>query len=337
MKKSSKKTFQYSGLPVFGVSGWSGSGKTTLIEKAVRELRKQDFSILVVKHDVHGVSSDPQEKDSYRFFSAGADVWLKGPDQELFRGHIGNDQARFLRFLQSISYRYDLILIEGFKELPFQKVWLTGADRILPPANVPEILSVLHQEIDLNEKFMKLLQAWWLDNWLKPPSFACLFFPPNHLKLGKTEMEENRTFLKNFKILKEHAEKIVIFGKSKSFSKKRNYPNFLPDFEELSADEKSDGLPVSAFLSFQRFAPKASWFFLNAFDYTFSKEALEKILKMRSPGRWVIVPEPTELAVSKFSWVYCDPRARFLFETETSGGSVRTKELIGNPKVFSIR
>ncbi|HXT51259.1 MAG TPA: molybdopterin-guanine dinucleotide biosynthesis protein MobB, partial [Thermoanaerobaculia bacterium] len=59
---------------VVGVAGWSGSGKTTLLERVVPALVADGLSVVVVKHDAHGLALDVAGKDSDRLFRAGAEV-----------------------------------------------------------------------------------------------------------------------------------------------------------------------------------------------------------------------------------------------------------------------
>ena len=72
---------------ILGVCGWSDSGKTALIEAVLLRLCKTGLRIAVVKHDVHGLNIDHPGKDSDRFFQAGADVFLQGPQEEVLRLH----------------------------------------------------------------------------------------------------------------------------------------------------------------------------------------------------------------------------------------------------------
>ena len=98
-------------IPVLGVAGWSGSGKTTLITRLIPLLAEKDIQIAVIKHDVHGISTDETGKDSWRFAKAGAAVYvLCGPDgPEL-------DHA-----IEGIS-GCGLILVEGFKAADIPKI-----------------------------------------------------------------------------------------------------------------------------------------------------------------------------------------------------------------------
>ena len=133
-------------LPVLGICGWSGSGKTTLIEAVLPHLRERGLTVAVVKHDVHGIDVDRPGKDSDRLFRSGADVFLQGTNEGLFRLHgAGGKLADILEWL---TPRYDLVLIEGRKDTPIPKVWLLGDDENAPPPNTTGIIATLSRDTD---------------------------------------------------------------------------------------------------------------------------------------------------------------------------------------------
>jgi molybdopterin-guanine dinucleotide biosynthesis protein len=57
---------------IVSVLGWSGSGKTTFIEAAMRECARRGLAVGALKKSKHSPDSSAEEKDSVRFFTAGA-------------------------------------------------------------------------------------------------------------------------------------------------------------------------------------------------------------------------------------------------------------------------
>ena len=55
---------------IIGIAGYSGGGKTTFIEKLIPVLKGRGFSVMVIKHDIHGFQMDHEGKDTYRFTAA---------------------------------------------------------------------------------------------------------------------------------------------------------------------------------------------------------------------------------------------------------------------------
>lgn len=91
--------------------GFSGSGKTTLIEKIVSKLVLNGFKVATVKHDVHGLDIDKENKDSYRYSKAGASESIVSSNElTVFKIH------KFLSLGDIISKigEVDLIIIEGY-------------------------------------------------------------------------------------------------------------------------------------------------------------------------------------------------------------------------------
>jgi len=130
-----------------GICGWKDSGKTTLIERLLPTLRARGLRVAVVKHDAHGVDVDRPGKDSDRFFQAGADVFVRAPDQAFFR--IQSERVPTLdELLTVLGPRYDLILVEGHKGTPIPKLWLLGPDGVGPPPGVTGIVAVLPRDAD---------------------------------------------------------------------------------------------------------------------------------------------------------------------------------------------
>lgn len=113
--------FSREGIPVIGLAGWSGSGKTCLLEKVIPLLKEAGLTLILVKHDVHGLKfqtgedgllSDREGTDSFRFTRAGADhVLLLGP------GSRWEDVE-----LPPSAAGAGLILVEGFKRAPLVQI-----------------------------------------------------------------------------------------------------------------------------------------------------------------------------------------------------------------------
>ena len=170
-------------LPAFGVCGWSGSGKTTLIEAVVPPLCKKGLKVAVLKRTTHPIAADRHGKDSDRFFRAGADVLLQGPDQGLFRMQ-GSRDADLGSSLQSLSTRYDLILVESCKGSPLPKVWLTDPSHSPAPERVPGILTTLPGNSDRVESLLAILQEWLPQQWRKPSVFGCVLIGGKSRRMG---------------------------------------------------------------------------------------------------------------------------------------------------------
>lgn len=109
-------------IPVVSIVGKSGSGKTTLIEKIIPELTRKGWRVATIKHSNRGFDIDREGKDSWRHRKAGARMTvmsspgqiavIENPERDLGIGELRD------RYIHDV----DIILTEGFKENPYQKI-----------------------------------------------------------------------------------------------------------------------------------------------------------------------------------------------------------------------
>jgi molybdopterin-guanine dinucleotide biosynthesis protein B len=108
---------------VFGFAGWSGSGKTTLVEQVVSHLVGLDYDVATVKHAHHHFDADIPGKDSFRHRQAGARQVLVSSAHRsaLFSEHVASAEPDLPQLLQQLAPS-DLVLVEGFKKYPIEKI-----------------------------------------------------------------------------------------------------------------------------------------------------------------------------------------------------------------------
>ena len=122
---------------VFALAGWSGSGKTTLVEQLVAHLVGLNYDIATVKHAHHHFDADITGKDSFRHRQAGSRQVLVSSAQRsaLFTEHADNDEPDLLDLLGQLAPA-DLVLVEGFKKSPIEKIEIfrpsVGNPRLYP-------------------------------------------------------------------------------------------------------------------------------------------------------------------------------------------------------------
>jgi molybdopterin-guanine dinucleotide biosynthesis protein B len=118
-------------VAIVAVVGASGSGKTTVLESLIPELRRRGRRVGAVKHTHHSFDFDPRGKDSWRLFHAGAQVVAFSSTAQLaVMRHLEGEVS-----LEEIIARYfsdlDLVLVEGYKELPLPKIEVIGSGQEL--------------------------------------------------------------------------------------------------------------------------------------------------------------------------------------------------------------
>ncbi len=111
-----------------GLAGWSGSGKTTLIVALLPQLRAAGLRVSTIKHAHHGLDLDQPGKDSFRHRQAGAEEVLVvgGQRWALLREAAGAppDPIALAARLAPV----DLVLVEGFKATPIDKIEVYRAE-----------------------------------------------------------------------------------------------------------------------------------------------------------------------------------------------------------------
>ncbi|MCP5365653.1 MAG: molybdopterin-guanine dinucleotide biosynthesis protein B [Hyphomicrobiales bacterium] len=110
-------------MKVLGLAGWSGSGKTTLLVALLPALTARGFHVSTIKH-VHGsVDLDRPGKDSYRHREAGAgEVLVLSAKRWTLIHELRDEREPTLDELIARMTPVDLILVEGFKRWPHDKI-----------------------------------------------------------------------------------------------------------------------------------------------------------------------------------------------------------------------
>ena len=114
-------------VPLLGFAAFSGTGKTTLLEKLIPMLVKQGLNIAIVKHSHHDIEMDKPGKDSYRLRKAGAcQLLLAGTTRSiLFQENGKQEDKKLIDQLTLLNTKgLDLVLIEGYRDEPFNKIEL---------------------------------------------------------------------------------------------------------------------------------------------------------------------------------------------------------------------
>lgn len=129
-------------MKVIHIAGWSGSGKTTFIRDLVKSLALLG-SVGTIKHIGDHVCDLPQGKDTSLHYDAGASI-VVGIDFEktmITMRTISLSSA--LDNLSNCGIKY--AVIEGFKNIPFQKVVIGDLDvqALMKNPEIKEVISHL--------------------------------------------------------------------------------------------------------------------------------------------------------------------------------------------------
>jgi len=110
-------------MKVFGFAGYSGAGKTTLIEQLIPRFAARGLTVSLIKHTHHDFDVDRPGKDSYRHRAAGATEVMLVCDKRWILMHELRERPEpgFEEQLANFS-SCDLLLVEGFKDMPVPKL-----------------------------------------------------------------------------------------------------------------------------------------------------------------------------------------------------------------------
>lgn len=132
-------------MRVIGIVGWSGSGKTSLVIRLVPELVRRGVKVSTIKHAHHEFDVDTPGKDSWRHRQAGAhEVMVSSPKRwALMHEHRSEPEANLQALLARMT-PVDLVLVEGFKNYPHEKicVWRESVGKPLLAYDDPDVVAV---------------------------------------------------------------------------------------------------------------------------------------------------------------------------------------------------
>ncbi len=318
----------FDSLPAFAICGWSGSGKTTLIEKLIRRLRSKGLKVAVVKHDAHGIDIDRPGKDSDRFFQAGADVLLQGPQQEFLRIHRSGTNDLYLT-LSRLAQQYDLILVEGHKGTALPKIWLLAEGEHVPPDQVGNLLEVLTRDADRLETAADILDKWLPKQWRKTPVFGCILIGGASSRMGRAKhllLNRDRTWIENTtELLQQVCREVVIVGAGE-------VPDRLSTFPRLSDVPQASG-PMAGLLAAMRWNPQASWLLAACDLPATTPNAIHWLLATRAPGVWATLPRLSGSVGVEPLFAHYDFRSRRLVERLVANNEFSLAGLADRPKV----
>ena len=146
MEKFDNKRLMFK-KPVLGFAAYSGTGKTSLLVKLLPLMKLQGLRVAMIKQTHHDFEIDKPGKDSFELRKAGADqVMLSSERRCAVITEYAEQRVPDLPALidQLDLDNIDLVMVEGFKHLPFAKIELhrpaLGKELIFP--GDPSVIAV---------------------------------------------------------------------------------------------------------------------------------------------------------------------------------------------------
>ena len=132
---------------IISIVGKSKSGKTTLLEGLIAELKRRGYKVAVIKHSGEDAELDTVNKDTWRLSQAGSEISAISSEHKLavFKQLEHDFSPQELSYF--VSWDYDLILTEGFKQSNYPKIEVhrkeQGEDLVSAPK---QLLAVVTDE-----------------------------------------------------------------------------------------------------------------------------------------------------------------------------------------------
>ena len=314
--------------------GYSGSGKTTLIAAIVRHLSSK-FSIGYYKHGCHRFEIDREGKDSWTIKEAGAlSVMISDPEKKAF---ITRQTNHFHLFEKNAFSEMDILLVEGLKEIPLQKLLLVDKERqileqfrdgsitnvaalVVPddPAFYTTFgIPVLHR--DHISEIASFIETILLDRSFKiSPLNGLVLSGGQSLRMGSDKAliayhAENQ-LLHTSALLRQQCHEVYISCREEQAETYRHFG--IP----LITDSYLGIGPFGGLLSAQRANPDAAWL-IAACDLPFlDKDTLSQLCMKRNPMRFATAFRNPESGMLEPLFACYEPKSRsHLFERHLEG------------------
>jgi len=180
MEKFDNKLLSFK-KPVLGFAAYSGTGKTSLLVKLLPLMKLQGLRVAMIKQTHHDFEIDKPGKDSYELRKAGADQVMlsSGKRCALITEYAEPGEPDLLALINRLDLEnIDLVMVEGFKHLPFAKIELhrpVMGKRLLFPGDSSVIAVASDNPLDTGE--LPLLNineseevAGFINRWLDKQS-----------------------------------------------------------------------------------------------------------------------------------------------------------------------
>jgi molybdenum cofactor guanylyltransferase len=281
--------------PFLCFAGFSGVGKTTLLERLIERFTKEGTRVGYYKHDAHRFEIDREGKDTARTAQAGAGI-VTINDPRHFA--IVADNAFKKRSVIHALEQCDCILIEGYKNSPFDKIVFLDSKGQLPiPSETPAIKAIIHQGMTgeglpdvprFHRDDIESIYQFVHDHFKSRESelYGAVFVGGQSKRMGKPKFSLSYNGISETKRLAQVLQKFCV---NVVLSSRANLDmsslGDLASIDRINDDHIGLG-PVGGLATLMSRFPKKAWL-ITACDMPFLDEKnIETIVKARDPLRY---------------------------------------------------
>jgi len=284
--------------PFICFAGYSGVGKTTLLEHLVRKFKEERIRVGYYKHDAHRFQMDKEGKDTHRLAQAEAGI-VTINDPAHFAVIADNPFKK--RTITHALEQCDCILIEGYKQSPFDKVVFLDATGQLPISpDSKGIRAIIHQGVidnkalvdqgiphfhrDAIDEIYQFVKKYFYNR--TAPLFGGIFIGGQSRRMGRPKFSLSYNGVSEAErmtgLLAPHCEKVVLSARSEQDLQDLGK---LESFDRIN-DEHCGLGPVGGLATLMAQHPDKAWL-ITACDMPLLKEGnIEYIIKERDPFRY---------------------------------------------------
>ena len=241
------------------------------------------------------------------------------------------DHLNLAATLSSLPLKYDLVLVEGHKNVPLPKVWLVESAQTPDPTEIEGIVATLPPGSGRLESFLSILDDWLAQQWLRTPVLGCVLIGGQSSRMGHPKhmiQKKGRTWIEQtVEVLDQLTSRVIVAGTG-------TLPESVRDRDRL-VDVPNVRGPMAGILAALRWAPHASWLVTACDLPLLSLPALEWLLSTRAPGVWATLPrlKGPEDGIEPLLAHY-DFRSRLPLENLASEDEFSLSRLATHPKII---
>ena len=312
--------------PAIGICGHSNSGKTSLIEALIRRLTKQGLRVGAIKCCSHRLDIDPAGKDSDRLFGAGADVLATDSSQWLARTHVSGRCV--CEMPAQFGPAYDVVLVEGGREIDVPKVWLSDGNA---PPDVDHVIARLGPGGDRLDRAESIVLAHVAAAHTSLAVAVVILIGGRSARMGSPksllQLDDGHLLARIVREAQCITGDVLLAGEAP-------LPPGLSALPRLPDPPEADG-PIAGLLAAFRHRPAARWLALSCDLPFLSREALEWVLDRSAPGFDAVLPHLDRPDRPEPLLALYEPGAGPLLERAVRGGEFSMRRALKDARVHS--
>lgn len=313
-------------LPVFRVAT-AGSPDLPVLPLLATELVRHRLRSVVVRFPPIFVPRQYQE--DLALTAAGIDSFYPA-EETRSTCHGTVDHSCLFSFLEELTLRYDIVLVDGDCGLPVNILQLGQESPAIFEDNRGMIRSA-DPAVGM-AACAEILLGWLSEIWLKVPVWACVLIGGKSSRMGRPKhlitRSDGKTWLEGVVGMIRPLVAGVVFAGAGDVPSSLADVARIPDLPGLAG-------PLAGILAAMRWQPEVNWLLIACDMPSLCPEALQWLIASRRPGRWATIPRRSAGSHVEPLLAHYDRRSRTLFEDVRRAGSLKIGLVARHEKIHS--